>query len=218
MCDRREKFLNIQTYRPVLVSFLGKPLPIQTVFVDGRTRPFTEKWAAQGKKPTTRVRINVWVADDDSVKIWEATVGAFKQVIAAKDSDEKKFSRGVFAIVKSGAGKETRYQVNYVRALTEEESRMRLNHILWNLAQKPEEDAPSSRPRHDDAPTESFAPPAAADPFERRITRKDLEELMCEMPAKAVSEALGDWKNAAEVPDNYIETVYNNLAAKAITE
>ena len=222
-------FLNLADGEKIVVAFLGAPLAIQKVFIDGKGRPFTEKWAVQGKKPVTRVRINVW--DGYSVRIWETSVAVFRQVLALRDGD-KNFADNFYSISRTGAGKGTQYKIQFVAEMDDVTKCRTKTLPLHGLELRDDTEEPRQRtfrsPEKAPAPVlsqppielceEDDAPPAEADPYSRPVTRGDLEELARELPTEMVTPHLASFgvKKVSEVPENCIGAIYNKLAAEAI--
>ncbi len=220
-------FLSLAPGEKAVVAFLGAPLAIQTVFVDGRTHPFDERWAAQGKKPSTRVRINVWDVASGLVKIWDVPVHVFKKVLALKDKAGADFENTFYSITRTGTGKETRYEIAFSSAMDSEARQTKSTLPLHGLEPKRAVESRTSVqapvPRPVPAPVKSSAPPASADPFDAQpqgVTRRQLQELMRGLPESLTAEALelGGWQRVSDIPEDQLDEVYNALAATAIME
>jgi len=231
-------FIKLKDGESINLVFLGAPHPIETAFVDGKTVPFTEELARRGVKSQTRVRMNVWRIDDGGgVGILELAVGFFKKVILCrKKYGDERFANSVFTLTRTGEKMNTKYDVLYDRDLNAEQKAVRDSLKLLPLERPDDDDEKhlaavaevfaavsavknaASAPVA--APVQSFAPPAAADPFEQRggVTRDQLIVLARTLPREAVLDALnrGGWKKFSDIPDNQLQAVYDSLTGDSL--
>lgn len=117
--DRSRKgdmFLRLKADEEVLVAFVGEPCMTEVIWIDGSVEPF-DPAVHKDKKPSQKFSINVFLAKDDQVSIFESGVGFYEELNRARSQND--FERSLFRLKRTGEGTKTRYTIECVSVLTE---------------------------------------------------------------------------------------------------
>lgn len=87
---------------------------IHMVNVFGAPVFFEKVWDGEAKR---RVRVEVFVPGD-GVKVWEMAPGTLREINEERGDCKTPFADAVYAIKRTGMGKETKYRMRYQRELT----------------------------------------------------------------------------------------------------
>lgn len=106
-------FLKVEDGKSVYLNLVGKPSTYEKEFTPG-----------EGMR--ARTKIDVWIPGDEKFKTWDMSNTVWKQLlrhfnrrgVAAMD-------KAVFELGREGTGKESKYWLEYLRDLSEDELRAR---------------------------------------------------------------------------------------------
>lgn len=91
---------------------------VHTINIFGKPIYFEKVWDGEAKK---RVRVSVFVPEDGSIKQWDMAPGTLRDLAEERADSKNPFEDALFAVKRTGVGKETRFKMRYQRQLTAQE-------------------------------------------------------------------------------------------------